>query len=160
MEMEISDLLKPAEKRLDLTEIMGKNKLFAKIMGKEEFVTLRRFPAKMKGPILWALQKCYNMQLINKLLKEENLEDTGENITKVIFEHPEVKTAEYDNSYEHDMLSVEAGIDPIKHSFTSNGKERPLDRVFFESLKTENSRIFNFILKAVNDYQAELDLGE
>jgi hypothetical protein len=159
--MEVKDLLKPAEKRLDLTEQMGKNKFLSKLMGSEEFVTLRRFPAKTRYSIQQAALKGYNEKFIRDKLLELRLERTPVNINKILSDYPrEAKTPEWDDFSEYALLQVEAGINPDKHSFTIEGKTKSLDRVFWESIQNENPKLFAFVLKAVNDYQAELDLGE
>jgi hypothetical protein len=42
--MEIKDLLKPAIKKLDLTKKMGALGPLKKLIGAEEYVTMRRYP--------------------------------------------------------------------------------------------------------------------
>lgn len=153
--MEIKDLLKPLEKKLDITTFVSK-KMFAK----KEFITLLRFSAKIAIQINNAAKKGYNTKFIMDKLAEKGLENTAENITNIILSEPDAINADFDKNYEYNMLSLEAGIDPLKHSFTSEGKSEPLDRAFFEGLQNSNPKLFVFLLKKVAEYQKELELGE
>ena len=155
--MEIKDLIKPAEKTLDITVQMGKK---FNLFGKKEFVTLRRFPSKMKYTIESAKLKGFNMGKVTEEIRNRNLEYNSENIALVMSTTPGVITEEFDNMHEHKMLAVGYGIDPNKHSFTKEGKTIAMDGEFWENLQDSNPVLFEFIYNAVMDYQKELELGE